>query len=704
MAGIATPTIPDPNNTPGMQAAAPGAVNAPTVTGYNLSANTNPSSAQFGENSPGVLSLQQSLNKTNAGQAGYTPLKEDGLYGPLTKAATTFKPTSSSGSAVDPNATIASVYQIPGQSTNPDISAAETAAENFSGNQANGTPNFDENAVRQATLGQFQGEIDATNGIYASKLQDAKNASSTRLTSDLGTNAAQQARRGLLGSDFGSGQTGAIKNSSDTALKTTEGDLADKQNAALQAIYDKANAASDKAISDKNTAMSAGLDSHLKYLEDADTRNATNATNAANAIYNQTNPATGKPFDIKDLTPDQIAKTAAGFGVTPEALKAAYGPVQKAGDAAAAAAAQKSDFKLAPGETQYDANGKPIASAAPKDTYKDVVTTDDLGNQSVRILDTNTGKYVNSSTAGGSPKTSGTPTSTAGGAGSTPVSQTPGGAQATTPNSKLDFNQYGLLAHTDFNPSNTVDQLSQKYLDSYIKNGTVPTASTLGRGIKPGAMAQIDSRARDLYFKATGTALPSPEIIKGQQAIINNNNKLANNLKIQEQTVKNNIDFSLQNLKSNNLNSIGFKPLDNLINTISDLTDDPGVGQMLAQNSTIQNELGSLLAVKNASGTTVYDKLTSAGIISSADNAAQITAKVGALLKEASNFADSIGSANAAAYKQTDPFLQDPNNPLRAIYSAAPADTTPLLGPDGTQYYIPNANVDAFLKAGGSRI
>lgn len=54
---------------------------------YTKSTNTDMNKAQYGENSAGVLALQKSLNQKYSGQAGYTPLKEDGLYGDLTKGA-----------------------------------------------------------------------------------------------------------------------------------------------------------------------------------------------------------------------------------------------------------------------------------------------------------------------------------------------------------------------------------------------------------------------------------------------------------------------------------------------------------------------------------------------------------------------------------------------------------------------------------------
>jgi len=60
---------------------------------YTPSTNTDPTKAVFGERSPGVLAYQQNLNRLYTGRAGFTPLLEDGLYGPLTQAASKYQPT-----------------------------------------------------------------------------------------------------------------------------------------------------------------------------------------------------------------------------------------------------------------------------------------------------------------------------------------------------------------------------------------------------------------------------------------------------------------------------------------------------------------------------------------------------------------------------------------------------------------------------------
>lgn len=346
---------------------------------------------------------------------------------------------------------------------------------------------------------------------------------------------------------------------------------------------------------------------------------------------------------------------------TPVQLK----EMQQATDPTQIAAIANKYQLLTPEQQQAAANLIKTGQGRYKDTI--TTTTDAFGaqQQTVRVFDTLTGQFV------GKPGVTAASLNSQGGYGATtPSGATGSGAQ------KLSFDQYGLLANTDFNPSNTVDDLSQKYLASYLQNGSVPTASTLGRGIKPGAMAQVDQRARDLFFKATGYPMPNPKQLANAQSIINTNTKLANNLSIQEQTVHANVDLSLANMKANNLDSSSFAPLNNIINTVSQMFEDPHVGQLIAQNSTIQNELGSLLAVKNASGTTVFDKMASAGIINRNDTQEVVTQKVNALLSEAGNFAQSLNNANAEQYKITDPFLQNPDNPLRAQHQAQTSSTS----------------------------
>lgn len=277
---------------------------------------------------------------------------------------------------------------------------------------------------------------------------------------------------------------------------------------------------------------------------------------------------------------------------------------------------------------------------------------------------TQSGRYQATTDAYGNPMVFDTRTGTLGSGGGGAL-----GDHTTTTSSgavvnQLPFAQYGLLSKTNFNPNDLTDQLAQKYLSQYL-NGTQPTATSLGRSIKPGALAQVDQRARDLYFKATGQSLPSDtNITKGYQEQLIGNNKLLNNLAVQENTIQANSQLLLQNLNGNNINQSA--PLINgIIDNIRNALGDPNVASYIAQNTTVSNELGALLALKNAQGTTVHDKLEAAGLISKSASAGQIASVVQKLMQEAVNAHSAIQSASSELYKQVDPLMLDANNPLR---------------------------------------
>lgn len=282
-----------------------------------------------------------------------------------------------------------------------------------------------------------------------------------------------------------------------------------------------------------------------------------------------------------------------------------------------------------------------------------------------KIFNKKTGKFVSGGYAGTVPTTPFG--STSGGTGGAASNQGPGIIGSGGANNGLSFDQYGLLANTNFKPGNMVDQLAQKYIDQYTKNGTVPTASSLGRNMKPEAMAQVDARARELYFQATGMPLPNPEILKGYQKIITSNNQFANNLSVQEQTVKSNFGLNLENLQKSDLNSSNINAINTFLDNVKQYwLGNPDAAQYALQNSTIQNEIGSLLAVRNASGTTVHDKLVSAGLVPKGASLDQQKAILVTLMQEADNAKSALSNATGDLYKQVDPLVQDPNNPVRS--------------------------------------
>lgn len=286
-----------------------------------------------------------------------------------------------------------------------------------------------------------------------------------------------------------------------------------------------------------------------------------------------------------------------------------------------------------------------------------------------------------------------------------PPTQVPGGGNHSETNPNVPYEQYGLLSTTNFDPKNPTDINANNYLTQYL-NGNLPSkASDLGITIHgAGAGTQYNdavTRANSLYYAATGQNLPSPDIIKNNLSLINANNTLANKLDTQELTVGSNIQLSLANMTKNGLNSSQFAPLNGLIDYVKNLFNDPATGQLLSQNETIRNELGSLMSVKNASGTTVYDKLSSAGIISSTDTPANIQQKISTLLSEAGNFKSALNTVNGQLYQQTDPLERQQQNPNRQSYldSQVPQGWVTMTGPKGT-FTVDPKNVDVMKQNG----
>lgn len=244
---------------------------------------------------------------------------------------------------------------------------------------------------------------------------------------------------------------------------------------------------------------------------------------------------------------------------------------------------------------------------------------------------------------------------------------------------QLPIAQYGLLANTNFDPNSTADVPGQpgtqqgvvdsealQYINSYLQNGSVPSSSVLGRNVKPGLFSLVQERANDLYFQATGTSLEgqNPSVLSSQQTLLANNLKLQNQLDVQVGTIQKNFGLNLANMTTNNVNQAA-----PIINVLADnLTEALGytsVAQYLAQNETIQNELGSLLAVKNASGTTVADKISAGDLLPSDLSVAQQKQILTTLMQEAQNQSSTIQTTNAGIYKQIDPLNMNPQNPAQ---------------------------------------
>lgn len=231
----------------------------------------------------------------------------------------------------------------------------------------------------------------------------------------------------------------------------------------------------------------------------------------------------------------------------------------------------------------------------------------------------------------------------------------------------LSTDQYGALANVQgFDPTKPgVDQDAMTYIQNFFSNGTIPSVTMFGRGTNaPYIYEAAKSRADDVYFQATGQHLPNANTLSSNIGLIQNNNQLLNNLSIQEGTISKNFGLNLDNLNANSVNQAA-PVINKLVDTLAQMSGDVPVAQYLTQNATIQQELGSLLAIKNASGTTVADKLAAGDLLPSDLSADQQKVILQTLMKEANNQKTTLGETTANLYQKTDPLGLDPENPIR---------------------------------------
>lgn len=240
-------------------------------------------------------------------------------------------------------------------------------------------------------------------------------------------------------------------------------------------------------------------------------------------------------------------------------------------------------------------------------------------------------------------------------------------SNADTGSNGLSKSQYGALAGVPgFNPSVPgIDQAAYNYISEYM-NGQTPSAASIGISTRTGSGAAFNTvaaRAREVYQQATGQNLPNQKTLAGNLKLIVGNNTLVNKLRVQSQTIGANFGLNLENLSANNVNK-NAPIINGVLDTVLNALGDPDVAQYVAQNATLQNEMSSLLAVKNASGTTVADKVEAAGLLPKNASAAQQASVYKILMQEAQNADTAAQLANVQLYQQTDPLGLDPENPL----------------------------------------
>lgn len=211
-----------------------------------------------------------------------------------------------------------------------DISVAETPEEmalrearasQTAYNQTQANQPIDEAQIRAQALAQMQAEIDAQNSVFADKLARAKVEGQGRL----GQSGAIQARRGLLGSDFGAAQTNVVSAGNEEVY----GSIENQKQAVIQSLLNKGAEMGAKAIAEKRAAKEAGLSNYIASLSGSVESAKGRAKELATAILNS-----GSAFE--QLDPASVQSIAEKAGVTVDQIKNAYADLKKAGEAEAA--------------------------------------------------------------------------------------------------------------------------------------------------------------------------------------------------------------------------------------------------------------------------------------------------------------------------------------------------------------------------------
>ena len=214
-------------------------------------------------------------------------------------------------------------------------------------------PQLSEEEVFNNTLRRYQGEIDATNNIFASKLREVNTAGMNRS----GSQNAQQARAGLLGSDFGNAQDERV-NQYNTQVTN---DIRDEQSLAIASILGKARSGAKEELAAKKLARDTDYAKYKELLTTSSERKATKTNAYAKELL-----AKGTTLEkLLELDPTEFS----GTGLSKQEVINAFKDAQTAQNKldlenkkTQAEITKAGQFNLSEGQAQYDVNGNIIAS------------------------------------------------------------------------------------------------------------------------------------------------------------------------------------------------------------------------------------------------------------------------------------------------------------------------------------------------------
>ena len=244
-------------------------------------------------------------------------------------------PTVSEDRISSSNPTSPTIGQIVGQYETPEETAYREQYGEQLKTESQATPDLEK--IRRDTLARYQAEIDAINASYAQKKAQERIQGQGRL----GSAGAIQARRGLLGSDFGAAQTEKVVGYNQDIQDTIEAERLAK----ISSIMSESSRFAQEEYDKKLEAKRLGAENYLKFIGESATRRQNNTAKMAAYLYQQGN------YDI--LTPAELKQIADNLGVSVETLKAVY--ADYAGQAQAAQAKAQAAQAKAQAEAEKEA-------------------------------------------------------------------------------------------------------------------------------------------------------------------------------------------------------------------------------------------------------------------------------------------------------------------------------------------------------------
>lgn len=191
----------------------------------------------------------------------------------------------------NPEPTIGQTLQAPGFETGP------TFEELY--------PDINEDAIRRNQMRLFQSEINATNKVYDEMLGRERLIGTGRL----GTQRAQAARGGLIGSDFGNAQEERVTQFNQGAQNAVQAE----RSAKIGSIMGTMRKAVADEITEKRLARQQGAENYIDYLTSARERKTRNLDAAATAFLTQN-------IDPSTLSPDELEAISQEAGLSTSEL------------------------------------------------------------------------------------------------------------------------------------------------------------------------------------------------------------------------------------------------------------------------------------------------------------------------------------------------------------------------------------------------